>query len=512
MRCMLTDGVLKHVACDRSSPIDTDLRFDAGIMDLMVTAACRVTQQQSVKASAMETLQDLDRLAAGTAGSLILPNRTCNKDNFGVKIECPEDEMTEKMTITVNSEIGVLESVLLHAPGPEVENMTPETTQRALYSDVLNLAVVEKEYTVFEHTLSNLTHVLKVKDLLRDILAEDSVKQNLLSAICSREKAEEILPRLLPLPPDEIARLLIEGVVMEKDNLTKYLDRDRYALQPLHNFFFMRDAAVVINDQVMVSRLANPVREREAVIMEAVFAHHPLFKADMVHARCGNSTDPLATIEGGDVLVVREDILVVGQSSRTSTQGIDTLIEHARTRSGPSHIIVQELPYEPESFIHLDMAFTMLDVDCCMVYKPLILESNRFLTIHIRIEHGKVMIREAPNILTLLEKLGMPLTAICCGGENDTYVQDREQWHSGANFFCLAPGKVMGYGRNVFTLDAMSDHGFEIVPATTLTDHRLDLKDRRKVVVTVEGTELARGGGGCRCMTLPLKRSKVKWP
>ena len=419
--------------------------------------------------------------------------------------------MKEKMAITVNSEIGVLESVLLHTPGPEVENMTPETAQRALYSDVLNLSVVDKEYAVFEHTLANVTQVLKVKDLLCDILAVDSIRQKLLATICTREKAEEIVPRLLHLPPDDIARLLIEGVVMEKDNLTKYLDRERYVLQPLHNFFFMRDAAVVISDRVMVSRLANPVREREAVIMEAVFAHHPLFRTDVIHARCGNEPDPLATIEGGDILVAREDILIVGQSSRTSTQGIDTLIEHAKTRSGAFHIIVQELPYEPESFIHLDMVFTLLDVDCCMVYKPLILESNRFLTIHIRVEGGKVSIGEAPNILTLLEKLGMPLTAICCGGENDTYVQDREQWHSGANFFCLAPGKVMGYGRNVFTMDALANHGFEIVPATTLNDQRLDLEDQRKVVVTIDGTELARGGGGCRCMTLPLRRSKVSW-
>ncbi|MGD9249506.1 MAG: arginine deiminase family protein, partial [Desulfobacteraceae bacterium] len=214
-----------------------------------------------------------------------------------------------------------------------------------------------------------------VEELLCEILRQDHVKVDLTSSICDHENAREIMPRLLSVPPEELSRLLIEGVVMEKDNLTKYLDRERYALQPLHNFFFMRDAAAVIFDKVLVSKMANQVRERESLIMEAIFSHHPMFDTRISRPFEEKAVDPKITIEGGDILVARQDILIVGQGARTSTQGIDALIEHLKVDKDLSHIIVQELPYKPESFIHLDMVFTLLDVDACMVYKPLSTES-----------------------------------------------------------------------------------------------------------------------------------------
>ena len=417
--------------------------------------------------------------------------------------------MKQEMSIAIHSEVGELEGVILHAPGPEVENMIPGNAKRALYSDLLNLVVLNDEYTQFAKFLGRVTRVFTVKELLNDILNQESVKTDLISTICVREKAEEILPRLLDLAPDELSRLLIEGVEMEKDNLTKYLDKERYTLQPLHNFFYMRDPVTPIFDQVMVNSMANSIRERESFIMEAILARHPIFKADVFHPVQKRTYGSKVAIEGGDILVAREDILIVGQGGRTNTQGIDSLIEFLKARDGVWNIIVQELPYQPESFIHLDMVFTLLDVDTCMVYKPLILDSNRYLTIHIQIDHGKVKIREGRNVPSILDTLGMPMETICCGGTKDSYLQEREQWHSGANFFCLSPGKAIGYSRNVFTMEEMDRRGFTIVPIEDLQNKPLDLKTYRKVVFTIDGTELARGGGGCRCMTLPVRRKRV---
>ena len=188
------------------------------------------------------------------------------------------------------------------------------------------------------------------------------------------------------------------------------------------------------------------------------------------------------------------------------------MIEYMKTKPGTQHIIVQELPFKPESFIHLDMTFTLLDKNQCMIFEPLILESTRHLTIHITIQDKKVAsIREEKNLPDALRKLGMDLEPIYCGGHNDITIMEREQWQSGANFFALEPGKVIGYARNVHTIETMNKHGYEILPAKEIVKGNINMDDYKKAVITIQGNELSRGGGGARCMTMPLNREKVEW-
>jgi len=157
------------------------------------------------------------------------------------------------------------------------------------------------------------------------------------------------------------------------------------------------------------------------------------------------------------------------------------------------------------------MVFTILDNDSCMVFEPLILHSNKYQTIQINVDNGKVVsIRNVENLVTALSALGMDLKPSFCGGKNETMVQEREQWHSGANFFAIGPGKIIGYNRNIHTLEDLSQSGYEIIKAKDVTDEKVDLSGKERYVLTIDGAELSRGGGGVRCMTMPFSRKSVK--
>lgn len=418
--------------------------------------------------------------------------------------------------LNVTSEIGKLNGVILHTPGIEVENMTPENAEKALYSDILNLSIAQKEYAQFKGVLQKVTNVYEVKDLLAQTLESNDAKEALLHKICCEEKCFDIIDELKSLPSEELARQLIQGVPIRRNNLTKYLTDDRFALRPLHNFFFTRDASMSVWDNVLIGRMASKVRERESFVMENIFQYNQNIKADTINpltAKHKLPLDPRVSIEGGDVQIGAEDLLVIGCGCRTTTYGIDFIIEELKQRKDtPKHIIVQELPSTPESFIHLDMVFTFLAEDKCMVYEPLILGRNKYQTIHIEIDNGKVKKIEAEeNLLRALSKRGIHLDPVQCGGTADRWTMEREQWHSGANFFSFAPGKVIGYARNVHTIDQMSKHGFEVITALDLIAGKKNPDDYAKAVVTIEGSELARGGGGARCMSMPIQREKFTW-
>ena len=401
----------------------------------------------------------------------------------------------------VESEIGKLEYVMLHTPGKEIEHMTPENAHKFLFSDILNYREALENYKNFEGTLKRVANVVYFKDLLIDVLKKDEVRQNILNSVLVRENLKFMESVLTELSVEELATALIEGY--DSPSL-----KERYLFPPIPNLFFTRDASFTMYNNIMISRMATTVRDRETIILDAIFNNSSIIDVETIHPIERFAPNGIGRVEGGDVEIARHDIILSGCGARTSQEGINAILEHLRHLGGRRHLIAQELPLEPESFIHLDMVFTFLDRDRCMAFKPVIMNEN-FKTIHYEVEGTEyTKITEEKNLIEALGKLGMHLEPIFCGG-GDEYYGPREQWHSGANFFAFAPGKVLGYARNYHTIEALGNNGFEILKAADVASGKVNTDDYKRCVVAFEGNELSRGGGGARCMTMPLLRQKV---
>lgn len=407
--------------------------------------------------------------------------------------------MTYDYRVNLNSEVGRLRSVILHRPGLELEQMTPSTIRRALYSDLLSTETASREYLQLEGVLSRACKPFYIDDLLVETLEHSADARSYILGVL--ESDPQLKPFVLPLadlPAKELGERLIQGV---EDSM----------FNPLYNFYFTRDIGVAFNGHVMPTHMATQVRSREILITDTIFKFHPFFTQNNSAVNPWGGFSPATRFEGGDFQVAAPDVFVIGQGARTNRNGVDAFIEVKSKECRKFYVITQELPFEPESFIHLDMVFTFLSKNHCMAYKPLIMDKVRYATRLLAVENGVVRETVCDTIFEALKKLGFDYQPVFCGNDQGLY-PDREQWHSGANFFAFAPGKIMGYGRNLHTIEALSNAGFEVVKAWDVVEGRREVEvenENKPVVYTVESAELVRGGGGCRCMTMPVSRDDV---
>ena len=408
--------------------------------------------------------------------------------------------------INLNSEIGPLQAVVVHQPGQEIENMTPETAAEVLYDDILTLPLALAEHRQLTGVLRRVAKVVEMRTLLADVLARDSIREALVGELCTLYDCPELAEELNATDAKSLAARLVEGTPLRRDTLEKFLRPSRYAIPPLPNTFFTRDATMCMNDRVIIGSMAYRARLSEALLFKAIFKHHPDIESAGFYFDGTGGEDTEVTIEGGDLLVIRENLAVIGYSERTSVDGVDRLMQSIATRGPVTDFIVVEIP-KTRATIHLDMIFTMIDRDRCVVYPPLITGRNRCRAFHARFNGGeRAEITEYDGVLPALAAQGIDLKPIHCGG-NDDFHQEREQWASGANFFAFGPGQIIGYSHNTHTVDALDADGFEVISAEDVITGKRELAGEGRVVVTMDGAELSRGGGGCRCMTMPIARA-----
>ncbi len=414
---------------------------------------------------------------------------------------------TDLAPLQITSETAPLRQVVVHTPGPEMALVSPANKDDLLFDDILFLDEARGEHAtlvrLFEATVGAPDGVLQLAELLREAFDEADARTAFVETLIElmpERNFEAYETELKGLDADELHRFALTGQAPFP-----------VTAHPLPNLLFTRDLSAVVGDHVILSHAATPARLPESAIIQTIFHHHARF-ADAQDRVIELPQD--VSFEGGDLLVVNERVVMIGQSERTSLGGVMRVARELLARTTVEHVLMVNLPKE-RYCMHLDTVFTFADDETCVVFPPLI-EESRDQVFHL--EAGdepesdgprQFRLRVLPSVREALEEVaGLRPTFVRCGGD-DPVRQRREQWTDGANLFAVRPGLVVGYSRNRATYDALRAEGFHVVDAESFLDFYGDsaATTTDRIAVRLSGNELSRGRGGPRCMTMPLVRT-----
>lgn len=408
----------------------------------------------------------------------------------------------------ITSEIGKLKTVLLHRPGEELENLTPEYLPDLLFDDIPYLEKAKAEHDAFADALRDRgVEVLYLDELATEALDSDETGElrtafvtEMLTASkqSGRRVSEALSSYLLAMDTNAMVRKVMAGIRKNEVKLPKegaqqlheMLDNSfPFYLNPMPNLYFTRDTAAAIGNGLTLNRMHWPARRREGLFMEYIMSYHPRFADYDIPA--WYTRNERFSVEGGDELVLNKHTVAIGISERTTPEAIERIAQNLFTHTDFTKVIALQIP-KTRAFMHLDTVFTMIDHDKFSVH-PEAVKTSTHMNIFVLEpsddpEHPNIT-HESDLAHVLRVALNIPHVEFIECGNGDPIAAAREQWNDGSNTLAIAPGVVITYDRNYVTNQALRDHGIE--------------------VIEVPGAEVGRGRGGPRCMSMPLIREDV---